>query len=479
MQDGDKIFLTLGIVLGITAIFIVAIMLPPTKADSPIIIINNRANSTSTCQYNIMQLVNGSNPRTIQEFGCPNGNLLFQSTNASAVFNDVMTRINSAGGGVVHVTGYNSTHPYNVTSAIIIPNNGHLYFYGDGSEYTILQIPSGSDNNLFQFSGTKTKNSFFNSWRDFEGMGNQGSGGVNNRGFVFNGTSFGITDSIIYNVFLRNFKQDDIYFNGVNCWNNKIDSDTIELAGRAGLYLTGTTSCLDVRVLNTKFLYNSQYGIYSDVTESTYVENWFYKNQQVGAKLNGESRSIWEGNRFMDNSNGTNNGFYDMWILGSANSIVGNHFYGSENGVNFVKYGVFFDTFENTNTFTGNTFGTGNFGTAKLFTSSTSQSMNLIANNAGYNPVNKVTNPFWTTGNTIIPNSGNSALPNNNTDTTNTNIPAFITVSGGTGVSITLKDNAGNTIQSGLATITEQFVPYGYKINIKWSTSPNVTVWLQ
>jgi hypothetical protein len=99
-----------------------------------------------------------------------------------------------------------------------------------------------------------------------------------------------------------------------------------------------------------------------------------------------------------------------------------------------------------------------------------------IRNNIGFNPLNKITNIFNTTNNTIGTN-GSTATPSASTDYVVQGPDLLVTVSGGSGVSITIKDGAGNTIQSGLSTITQILLPYGYKINLGgFSSSPTVLV---
>lgn len=445
----------------------------------PNLILNVASNGTLNnnivpCNYNIIQVQSGS-PRLINAYDCTNNNLLYSSTNASSVFNSIMTLVNKNKGGVVHVTGYNTTHPYNFTSPIIIPDKGHLYFYGDGVEYTVLKIPSGSDNNLFQFSGIKTSDAFFNTFKDFEGIGNPS--GTNNNGFVLNGTSFGVVDSLWYNIFLRDFANDDIYMNTPNCWNNKIDDSTIELAHNAGLYITGGINCQDWKITNSKFLYNNKFGVYNDAYYGNIIEGWFYKTNQTAIKNNGGVSVIISNNRFLNNGIQTNNAYQDIWNLGTANIISNNKFAGGDAGTNLPKYAILEDTFTNGNVIVGNDFRSGSaYGTGFIFVGSTSQINNIISNNGNYNPVGKINSPFWTTGNTIIPTSGNSATPNNATDTTATNMPVTINVSGGSTVSCSIKDNNANTIISGLATLTGQYLPYGYKINCSWHTAPTFTV---
>jgi len=96
----------------------------------------------------------------------------------------------------------------------------------------------------------------------------------------------------------------------------------------------------------------------------------------------------------------------------------------------------------------------------------------------GFNPVNKVTNPF---GTGVIGFGENAAIPTANTDYVAIYSDIFVTAanSSNNDNSITIKDGAGNTIQSGLSTLTALYVPAGYKVN--WGaftgTAGAVAVW--
>jgi hypothetical protein len=97
-----------------------------------------------------------------------------------------------------------------------------------------------------------------------------------------------------------------------------------------------------------------------------------------------------------------------------------------------------------------------------------------IYGNIGFNPLNKITNMLNTTNNTIGTN-GSTTTPVASTDYLVQGPDLLVTVSGGTGVSITIKDGAGNTVQSGLSTITALYLPYGYKINFgSFSSTPSI-----
>jgi len=101
---------------------------------------------------------------------------------------------------------------------------------------------------------------------------------------------------------------------------------------------------------------------------------------------------------------------------------------------------------------------------------------NIIRNNIGFNPVGVITLPFETTGATVGLD-GDESVPTANMDYVVAGVDIFITSGGGTGVSVTIKDQNDNTVASGLATLTAQFLPIGYKINFgSFTSAPTVTV---
>lgn len=445
--------------------------------------------SIAGCSWFVNQVI-GATTRTIQGINCNTGKVVYSSTNASAVFNSVLSQINISNGGTVHIVGYNVTHPYNITKAIQLPESGHLNLIGEGPEYTVLKIPSGLDNNMFEYAGNHTKHiAFFNSFSSFQMQGNKGSGGVNNRGFYINTTSGEYIDSVWYNMFLRDFKTDDIYIGSLisginNCWNNKFDDMTIELGGRSGMYVVGGINCQDLKVTESKFLYNHDYGVFQDGYFNQFQEGFYYNQSFYGFVNNGGVGNVINANRFYDNGAQTNNVYYDLWNLGNDNVISANNFEGSDRSQK-PKYAIFEDTFTHRNTIVGNHISTSTrtYATGTVGFGDKQQDNNLVTNNVGFNPAGKISSAFYTgttgIGTTIIPNGGNSTLPRNATVFTNTNTPIYMSVSGGSGVSIELQDNNGNVIQTGLTTLTEQQFSFGYKGKITWSSAPTVTVYFQ
>lgn len=96
----------------------------------------------------------------------------------------------------------------------------------------------------------------------------------------------------------------------------------------------------------------------------------------------------------------------------------------------------------------------------------------------GFDPRGKVTSPFDNTSTAVGP-TGGAASPTASTDYAVSGPPLMFTSSGGTGVSITVKDAAGNTIYAPGATLAVPFLAWpGCKINWgAFTAAPTVTVW--
>ena len=444
-------------------------------ASSPII---GNLTSIQSCDYNIMQASTG-NPRNIIAVDCKTATVAYQSTNASSVFNSVMTSINNKNGGVVHITGYTSTHAYNITTAIILPDSGRLELQGDGSWFTTLKIPTGSDNDMFKFVGSKSVDSFFNYFHDFNMEGNDGSGGVSNTGFNFSATTHGMHDSRFDNLFIEHFKKYDVYITTPNSWNMMFTNDVFELAGDYCFYHQGGS---DTRIVDSKFLFcKGVYALYLGGGLNTVQASWFYQNEK-NAILLANSPNVINANKFYDNGLSASNTYHDIALSSSvANVITSNTFSGSDL-TNKTKDAIFIsDNVSYNNTIVGNNFastGSTSFGTRPI-TGFHNKGVNTITNNAMWNPQGKVTSFIDNSGAYFVSAGGTTGTLTNNTLYQISDSNVFIISTGGTGVKITLFDNQGNTLQANLATLNQQFMPLGYKIKFIWTTIPTVTVYFQ
>lgn len=113
------------------------------------------------------------------------------------------------------------------------------------------------------------------------------------------------------------------------------------------------------------------------------------------------------------------------------------------------------------------------------FLSTLSTGYLVVKDNNGINPINKLTNPFAAAA---VGLNGSAAVPTASTDYIVYGCDIWITAANSTNSnnSITIKDGAGNTVQSALSTLTALYVPIGWKIN--WGaftgTAGAVTVWM-
>jgi len=97
-----------------------------------------------------------------------------------------------------------------------------------------------------------------------------------------------------------------------------------------------------------------------------------------------------------------------------------------------------------------------------------------------------IANPFYDTvfnyelvGNryTICPIGGSASAPTASRVYVVANVPVLITSTGGTGVNIIIQTQLGNTIASGLTSLTGFYLPVGYSINFgAFSVAPTVTI---
>jgi hypothetical protein len=445
--------------------------------DQPITFINIPAHSgAGVLTYNIVQLINGSSPRIIQAINSQTGAVDFQNVNASVLIQSVFNRINSNGGGVVHITGYGINHVYNITGSIALPVSGNLQVYGDGIGQTYLRIPVGRDNvDMFYLIGNQPVDVFFNYWHDLNLYGNDA--GTNNTGFYLASTNHGYHDSIFYNIFIQHFGYDGIYIASANSWNMQFTNDIFEYTNR---YMIEHAGGNDFRIDMSKFLFNNgQYALYLVGGYLTVSHCFFYNNQQ-NAILLASTTTVLNSNRFQDNGEKTNNGFSDVVLSGAkGNVVVGNSFAGSDitnktkSGIN-ISDNVSYNNTISDNTFTSN--GLTSWGISPI-TSFHESGKNFIVNNPANNPIGKVTNFIDNGGKYFVAYGGTSSTIVNGTTYTISDSPVFITSTGGTGVNITLSDNKNNVLETSLTTLTDKYLPVGYNIKFVWATIPTAKVY--
>jgi len=171
------------------------------------------------------------------------------------------------------------------------------------------------------------------------------------------------------------------------------------------------------------------------------------------------SRFLIDGNSILECCSNANNS-YDAIFLGAScdrMTVINNIIYTSFG--NQYRYGIVEESGTDYNLIKNNRIETCATANMVVLGSNT-----IAKNNLGYNPIGLIATPFETaTG--IVGILGDEAAPTANTDYVVSVTDLVITCSGGTGVSITIKDASGNTIASALTSLTCVFLPIGYKIN--------------
>lgn len=106
-----------------------------------------------------------------------------------------------------------------------------------------------------------------------------------------------------------------------------------------------------------------------------------------------------------------------------------------------------------------------------IFLGATITKTTIIRNNFGYNPVGVIANPFLNSA-TTVGLSGTVASPTQGNTYTVVGVDIYVTSTGGS-ISVTIKDEGGNQIATGLTTLTDYFLPIGFTIN--WNTFSGAT----
>lgn len=105
----------------------------------------------------------------------------------------------------------------------------------------------------------------------------------------------------------------------------------------------------------------------------------------------------------------------------------------------------------------------------------------VIMENKGYNPIGLISTAFDHTNNRLgvhtYGSGGNfTAVPDSAEDYTVVISDILLRVTGGSGVSVVIKDADNNTFASALTSVTAIPIPVGYKVNITYSSAPTVTI---
>lgn len=100
-----------------------------------------------------------------------------------------------------------------------------------------------------------------------------------------------------------------------------------------------------------------------------------------------------------------------------------------------------------------------------------------ITDNLSLNPIGKITSPVNTTQNTIGNYGGTTSTVVASIDYTIVGGTGILFITGGTGVSITVKDGAGTTLESSVTSPITRTLPKGFKINFgAFSVAPTLIV---
>ena len=259
---------------------------------------------------------------------------------------------------------------------------------------------------------------------------------------------------------------------------------TLFNAGKNGIYIDSTASTLKIWLddcylescvldgvqqnggtlaIQNSYLFGNGNGARSLTGNGAYmVNNRFWNNVSTGfSSTAGMSELVLSGNSF--DTNGTNaSGTPQAFIMATSVAVNGNVF-SDTRGASAVLYNMRV-SFGGT-IFHGAITGNSLFGaqTQNIQMNYSANNVVTIADNVGWNDsFGKIASPFQ--GTHMSMEAGGTAAPTASTDYVVVGTPLYCNFAGGTGVSISIKDPAGNTISSGLTTFTGPLSP-GYKIN--------------
>lgn len=244
-----------------------------------------------------------------------------------------------------------------------------------------------------------------------------------------------------------------------------IEGCKVKLAGQNGIVLRGT----NITCIGNHSTDNGQNGIY-DLGSTTARVNHVISNNQVlrnstsgsgsyhGIKIDVSATNITnlvcKGNNCSDNSGTPKQAYGIVVVTGASTGLV--------------------DAIVEGNELIGNV--TGKF--AMLSGIDTASA--IVKDNYGYNPIGSIANMLNTSLNIFSPYNltGGASAPVASTAYLVAHTDIILTVSGGTGVSISIKDGAGNVISSGLSTLTRERIPRGFKVDFGgFSVAPTVSAW--
>ena len=283
-----------------------------------------------------------------------------------------------------------------------------------------------------------------------------------------------LLDAFLDHVTLFNGGLYNLYINT----SGKYWCDNCYFEGGAGDNIrAGSTGSPTLAVTNSYIFGATNNGIYvpAAVTNLTLIGNRIWNNAQsnVGAYglyvVQADTMSV-VGNIFRDNGAAAN--YACRYHLLKRFAQTGNVWEDDRGGGSNVNRFIEILGFASKGSIVGDTFD-GSTSTP-IFLDDVAGMAVTIANCPGMNDaVGSLSTPIAPVG-TGIGLSGTSATIAASTAYRNTGTPLFLNVTGGTGVSITIKDSKGNTVTSGLTTYTGP-LPVGYTINFgAFSVAPTV-----
>lgn len=409
------------------------------------------------------------------------GLLNYSGANSADVFQSAINAIalqNGGKGGRILFKGQHvwnkSVTAYPAISLVGEGPNGVASTQNSGS-----QIQATYNGDVLVVSGVSAANDYFPYLGDFAIWGTAGA----NQDLIVFSNAAGDTpwdvymDHVLVYAAGRNGVRVDTTAASVKLM---IDWSYLESSVQDGLNFNVGT----LRISNSYIFGNGRYGIWqtspdSSHTSSIYVhDNLIWNNTAAGLVLLWAGRAIVSGNDF--NQNGSNNVLNPQALLSQAAflSVTGNNFNDPRGGA-ACAYHMRLSRLGSIakGSISGNTFGLGGQ-TAPIYYDYVSGNKALIQGNSGFNDTyGKVASPFQAG---VVPAVGfmgaGSATPVASTAYRADGAPLLLAVSGGTGVSITIADPAGNTVQSGLASYNGTLSP-GYTINFgAFTVAPTVYV---
>lgn len=369
------------------------------------------------------------------------GEIAYSGSDASTVINNVISGLSTHGRRIFVKDGL-----YEMTSSIVLPSD--------------IIIEAESWNTVFRLKDQATFDVFINSDTT------NGDDHIIIRGFNIDMNSVNQAGS--------NFSPSGIQF--VRVRSSIIENNYIHhipygepAGGSAGIEIYGQGTEYNKNLWIGNFIENAAYMALSPYTvRGEIIAFNQIRNAHRGIYLDITRGSTIYGNSIYHSHPNSNSVGIRIYRYCQQNSIL-------SNVVDDLPYGIILTDAANNNdnTIIGNII---RGATRPLVVHPEVNLRNIIRNNIGFNPVGVISLPFETVSATVGL-EGDDSIPTANTDYVVAGVDIFITSSGGTGISITIKDQNDNTVASGLTTLTAQYLPIGYKINFgSFTSAPTVTV---